>query len=457
MSSKRLFGTSGVRGEINRILTPELTVKLSMAFSKFLGGSGDIAIGFDSRFPSRVLAEACVSGALFSGLNVYYVGLVPTPVLLHLVKVFRLDGAIMVSASHTPPKFCGIMFFKGDTGELSPSESNIIEGFLESNLQFSGGIGRLEYLHDICELYVDSVIGGFGSIGGVGGFRVVGDMGNSAYAPYLQVLFDRLGVELIDVNSHPDGFFPGRGADVNASSLRDVSNMIVNGVGDFGFGVDGDGDRCIFVDENGCVVSGDLTGALFSREILLNTGGGVIVCPINTSNLIIDVSREFNGRVHFTRVGPPEIVEAVRRVNGVVFAFEESGKYIWPQNILYGDPGYAILYMLKLISKYGSIVNAIRDFPKYFQFKVAIPCADEYKWLTLKSVREKLLTMVQPREIIDVDGLKVIFDEGWILLRPSGTEDVFRVFVESLDEGWASKMFDLCVGLVKDVIKNLSK
>ena len=457
MSHRRLFGTSGVRGEINRTLTPELAVKLSMAFSKFLGGSGDIAIGFDARFPSRVLVEACISGALFSGLNVYYAGLVPTPVLLHLVKGLKLDGAIMVSASHTPPRFCGIMFFKGDTGELSRSESIVIEDLLNSNLQFSGIIGHLEYLHDICELYVESVIGGFGSIGGVGGFRVVGDMGNSAYAPYLQALFDRLDIEFIDINSHPDGFFPGRGADVNVSSLRDVSSMIVNGVGDFGFGVDGDGDRCIFVDEHGCVISGDLAGAIFAREILLKTGGGVIVCPINTSNLIVDVSRKFNGRVHFTRVGPPEIVEAVRRVDGVVFAFEESGKYIWPQNILYGDPGYAIMYMLMLISKYGSISNIINDFPKYFQFKIAIPCVDEYKEIALTSVKAKLLDMFQPKEIIDIDGLKMIFDEGWVLLRPSGTEDVFRVFVESPDENWASKMFDIFVGLVKDTIKSLSK
>jgi len=453
MFKHRLFGTSGVRGEFNSNLTPELAMKLSMAFSKFLGGCGDIAIGFDSRLPSRVLVEACISGALFSGLNVFHLGLIPTPVLLHVVKEFKLDGAIMISASHTPPKYCGLMFFKGDSGDISPMESKIIEEFAYSDLSTSGNFGVLNSIDDLCDLYVESILrnSNVGCLHDLN-LKIAGDMGNSPYAPYFNLLCEYLGVDFIPINCHPDGFFPGRGANVDSNSLNYISNMVRNGLVDFGFGVDGDGDRCLFVDENGFTLSGDIIGTLFSREVLLECNGGVIVCPINTSNMILDVAKDFNGIVHFTRVGPPEIVEAIRNIGNVAFAFEESGKYIWPRNILYGDPGFALINMLKVILKYGSIHEAIKGFPKYHQFKVAIPCPDKCKNDVLSYVIGRL-NIFNPKSIVDLDGLKLIFDEGWILFRPSGTEDVFRVFVEGVDENWALKMFDLSVGIVKEGIK----
>lgn len=457
MIKYRLFGTSGVRGEITSLLTPELAVKLSIAFSRFLGGSGDIAIGFDSRFSSRALVEACISGAMFSGLNVFYLGLIPTPVLLHVVKEFKLDGAIMVSASHTPPKYCGLIFFKGDTGELSPMESKIIEDLAFSEFSISNVFGSLHYLCDVSSIYVESILRTFnlGSFDDLN-LKIVCDIGNSPYASYFNKLFEYLGIDFIPINCHPDGFFPGRGANADLNSLNYASNIVKSGLANFGFGVDGDGDRCLFVDENGVVLSGDIIGALFSREALLKVHGGIIVCPINTSNIILDISSRFNGKVHFTRVGPPEIIEAVRNIDNVVFAFEESGKYIWPENILYGDPGYALVKMLEIILKYGSIHEAIKDFPKYFQFKTSIPCADDYKNKVLSYLRSKL-DVFNPKEVIDLDGLKLILDDGWILFRPSGTEDLFRVFVEGFDEHKTLKILDLSVKLVKDAIKILSK
>ncbi|MEM2538178.1 MAG: hypothetical protein QXE38_02615, partial [Candidatus Methanomethylicia archaeon] len=323
MVKYRLFGTSGVRGEINLFLTPELAVKLSMAFSRFLGGSGDIAIGFDSRLPSRALIEACISGAMFSGLNVFYLGLIPTPVLLHVVKEFKLDGAIMVSASHTPPRYCGLIFFKGDTGELSPMESKIIEDLVFSEFSTSNVFGSLHSLGDVSDIYVESILRNFnfGSFNDLN-LKIVCDIGNSPYALYFNKLFEYLGIDFISINCHPDGFFPGRGANVDVNSLSYVSNIVKGGLANFGFGVDGDGDRCLFVDENGVVLSGDIIGALFSREALLKVHSGIIVCPINTSNIILDISSKFNGKVYFTRVGPPEIIEAIRKIDNVVFAFE---------------------------------------------------------------------------------------------------------------------------------------
>ncbi|MEM2136821.1 MAG: hypothetical protein QXI93_02565 [Candidatus Methanomethylicia archaeon] len=453
-----MFGTSGVRGELNNFLTPELAVKLSEAFSLFLGGSGRVALGFDPRSSSKVLVEACLSGAMFYGLDVLYAGLIPTPVLLHLVKVFDLDGAIMVSASHTPPNYCGILFFKGDSGELSPMDSMRIEEYVSLLPPPTGKFGSIEILNDVGDIYVDSVLKDFNVRNLCGlDLKIAIDIGNSPYAPYFGMLCEYLGIDFIAINSHPDGLFPGRGADVKPADLIHLSNLVKDGVVDFGFGVDGDGDRCIFVDENGNILMGDVVGALFAREALLSSSGN-IVCPINTSNIIHHISNRFGGKIIFTRIGPPEIVESIRMNPPTIFAFEESGKYIWPRNILYGDPGYALIKMLEIINKYGSISKVILDFPKYSQLKIAIPCIDDYKGRVLSILKDRVEEIFSPKEIICLDGLKLILDDdSWILFRPSGTEAVFRVFVESLDENKALKILDIGGRLVKDVITQLSK
>ena len=239
MCSLRYFGTSGVRGEIDSSLTPELAVKLSLSFAEFLGGSGRVALGRDARLSSPVLYDAVAVAAVMGGLDVCEVGVVPTPVLLHVVKSFGLDGAIMVTASHTPANYSGLLFFKGDGAELTAEESASLERFLEHLPSVSwSDFGTVEHCGDVVELYVKSVCKHLD----VRRLRrldvkVIADLCNSPYAPYLSELAGELGLDLLTVNDFPSGFFPGRGADLKPSSLHYLSRLIPDLGFDIGFGL----------------------------------------------------------------------------------------------------------------------------------------------------------------------------------------------------------------------------
>lgn len=461
MFSSQLFGTSGVRGEINKFLTPELVVKLSKAFAVFIGESGSIAVGRDVRLHSYMLFEACIAGLLSGGVDVVDCGVIPTPALLHVVKSYKLDGAVMITASHVPPRFGGVLFFHGDTAELTRREGDLLASLMFKGLDTSSnGHGKVTSMNveDVSEIYLKSIcqLLDVDRIRGLG-CRVVLDLCNSAQSSYLPFIAREFGCEVLCINDFPNGYFPGRGADLHPSLLGVASRLISGVDADFALAVDGDGDRCLFIDEIGNVLWGDVAGCLFAREELLRRGGGVIVCPINTSNLILHVTRMFNGDVHFTKIGPPEIALAIKSVGDVVFSFEESGKYIWPGSILYGDPALALGKILEVLLKYDYLSRAVESFPSFHQVKYKVPCPDEIKGEVLEYVKNKISNF-NFREIIDIDGLKIVFnDDSWLLLRPSGTEPVFRIFSESLDADYANELASIGLDIVREAIGKLSK
>lgn len=462
MAFSRLFGTSGVRGEIDKFLTPELVVKLSKAFAVFIGGSGTVAVGRDVRLHSRMLFEACVSGLLSGGVDVVDCGVIPTPTLLHVVKSYKLDGAVMITASHVPPQFGGVLFFHGDTAELGRDESKILEYFTFKEFKYnsSTSLGKVVGLsvEEIFEVYLNSVtrLVNMKLVNSLG-CQVILDLCNSAQSMFLPFIAREFGCKVFCINDFPNGYFPGRGADLHPKLLESTSRLLTKIKADFALATDGDGDRCLFIDDLGVILWGDIAGCLFAREELLRKGGGIIVCPINTSNLILHVTKELNGNVHFTRIGPPEIASSIKSLNSCVFAFEESGKYIWPENILYGDPALALGKLLEILSKYHTLSRAVEMFPRFHQVKYKVSCPNEIKERVLSYLKVKVLDF-DYKEIIDIDGLKIIFDDNsWLLLRPSGTEPVFRVFSESLDANYAKELALTGLNMVKEAIRKLSK
>jgi len=457
----KLFGTSGVRGRISEKVTPELASRLSLSFANFLGCSGSVAVGMDTRIQSKVLYHSCLSGLVMGGLNVIDLGVIPTPVLPHIIKFLKLNGGVMLTASHTPPQYCGMLFFGDYGGELTPNECLKLEKLFFSNSLRTvnwNELGYIEHFDNAVEIYVQSILASF-NVKQIRskGFKVILDLCNSPYGPFFSELAARLGVHIFTLNDMPSGFFPGRGANLKIESLKYLSPLMVNLDFDVGLALDGDGDRCFFIDSEGNILSGDVAGSIFAGVELYNHGPGLIICPINTSKLILDVASKFNGSVKFTRVGPPAIIEALRIFQKALFAFEESGKYIWPTNILYGDPGFALCKMLQLLCKYNSIWNVLSDFPRYFQVKLSVPCPDKIKVKVLSSIIHAASTF-NPVKIVVVDGLKIhLADESWILFRPSGTEPVFRIFVESTNKEVAEQLASKALTLVETIISSLTE
>jgi len=452
MEGLKLFGTSGIRGKANVVLTPEMAVKLGASFASLLDNEGEVAVGRDVRLPAELFQHALVSGLLAGGLDVKDCGPAPTPALLWTVKKWELDGAVIVTGSHTPPEIVGLLFFMKDTAELSYQES------LELEKTFFDGPKLMQWREvgnyskaESFDLYLKSVLEhvDLRRISS-SNFRVVGDPGNGVAALTLEKILQAASVDAVTINGEVDGTFPNRDPYPRPEVLGELIRAVKEARADLGVATDADGDRAIFVDENGTAMWGDVSGSVFIEKALRSSEGGVVVAPINSSQLLKWVCDKHGGKVVYTRVGPPAIVSEIKRV-GAVFGLEESGKYIWPETILYGDPALATLKMLEIISeKKKTLSQLVQEFPKFYAIKRAFHCPNKLKEKVLAEALEEWRKRGEEAEVLEVDGAKIVYPDGsWMLLRPSGTEPVFRVYVESQSSDRAKELVELASSLVE--------
>lgn len=456
MKGLKLFGTSGIRGKANVEITPEMAAKLGASFASLLNNEGAVAVGRDVRLPAELFQHALISGLLAGGVDVKDCGPAPTPALLWAVKKRELDGAVVVTGSHTPPEIIGFLFFMKDTAELSSEESLEFEKifFDEPSRMPWNEVGNYSKA-EILDLYLKSVLElvDLQRISS-SNFRVAVDPGNGVAALTLGKILQAAGVETVVINDEVDGTFPHRDPYPRPEVLGELIRAVKETKADLGVATDADGDRAIFVDEEGGVMWGDVSGSIFVEETLKRRGGGTVVAPINSSQLLKRVCDKYGGEVVYTRVGPPAIVSEIKRVEAV-FGLEESGKYIWPETILYGDPALATLKMLEIISeKQKTLSQLVQEFPKFYAIKRAFHCPNELKEKVSIKALEEWRRRGEEAEVVEVDGVKFVYPDGsWILLRPSGTEPVFRAYVESRSSDRAKELAELASGLVRKTLK----
>ncbi len=275
------------------------------------------------------------------------------------------------------------------------------------------------------------------------------DPGNGAASGVLLPLFERLGCLSIAINDNADGRFPSRSPYPRREVLGKLKRAVLETSADLGVATDGDGDRAIFVDERGEVAWGDVAGSLFAIDRLEHGDGRTVVAPVNSSQLIRDVCRG-RGKLVTTRVGPPAIIDALRSHSDSVFGFEETGKYIWPEVLLYGDVSLSTFRMLELMGSQGKTMKELTaSLPRYHMVKRAFRCDDSRK----EAIHALILRSSLPpgARRITLDGVKLVYpDRSWLLLRPSGTEPFFRCYAEA-------KTAKEAEGLAKDGIRMLRK
>jgi len=429
--SGRLFGTSGIRGLISDKLTPPVVAKVALSFASFLQNHGKVGIARDARLGSSIIEAIFANSLIAGGVDVIDYGLTSTPALLHAIKKRGLKGGVAITGSHTPPEIHGILLFKSNTAELFRGEEEVIEKvFFDETFKVVDytKVGRIEE-EEPYEPYIANILEKFGS-GSFKGRKIVLDAGHSPAVTVLSKVFKELGLKVSVINGEINGLFPNRPPNPLPEYLENLRQNVLKEDADLGVAIDGDGDRAVFVDEQGNIVLPDYMGALFAKYELVERKG-TIVCPVNTSSVINSVVEEYGGKLIYTKIGPPAMAEALLTTSDAIFAFEETGKYIWPANILYGDPAYAVAKALQLIENYGPLSRLLSGFPKFYQEKISIPCPDELKQPLLEEII-KILEGGKDVELILVDGVKLVFRNGdWFLLRPSGTEPVFRCFIES--------------------------
>lgn len=446
---KRLFGTFGVRRTANDVLTPEFASRLAACYGSLI--KGKVAVGGDTRTTSRMLMDAVKAGLLSSGCDVVDLGILPTPAVQFAVRN-HCDGGVMITASHNPPKYNGIKFLD-EFGIGVPDEMEIaIE-----EMYFDSEPDRVEwneigesYTNDnIIQEYIDTVVENVDAKAiRDAHLKVVVDCGSGAGCYTAPYLLRKLGCELITLNCQADGFFPGRDPEPIEENLTELIKVVKKLDADIGLAHDGDADRTICIDNNGNFVLGDKTFSLVEKQMLKENNGGVIVTTVATSQAIYDIAEEYNGEVIATAVGDLLVARKLKDENGL-FGGEENGGLIFPDFVYGRDAAMTVAKILEIIAKEKkSLSELVAELPVYYSKKMKIECDDDLKEGVMNSIINEIKNNTD-FNINTVDGVKILKDDGWVIIRPSGTEPIFRCFAESDSQEKADEMAAWGMELIK--------
>ncbi|MDR1721431.1 MAG: phosphoglucosamine mutase [Methanobrevibacter sp.] len=448
MAKKRLFGTFGIRRVANEVLTPEFASLLAASYGSVVGGR--IAIGGDTRTTTPMLKSAIASGLLSAGCEVVDLGILPTPAVQYAVRNY-FDGGIIVTASHNPPKYNGIKFVdEFGIGTSDETEIEVEKLYFNNNpKRVSWDKVKKQYKEDkIIDEYIEEVLKRI-DVEAIkeAKLKVVLDCGSGAACYTAPYLFEKLGCTLITLNCQADGFFPGRDPEPIEPNLQDLIKTVKELNADIGIAHDGDADRTICIDEKGNFVLGDKTFALVEKQMLKENNGGLIVTTVATSSAIYDIAKEHNGEVIATAVGDLIVARKLKEEDGL-FGGEENGGLIFPDFVYGRDAALSAAKILETIAKEKKpLSKLVEELPVYYSEKMKIECADDIK----EEVMAKIAKEVEKLgfELDTTDGVKIFKEEGWVIIRPSGTEPIFRCFSESKSQEKATEMAKWGIELIK--------
>ncbi|MCQ2971380.1 phosphomannomutase / phosphoglucomutase [Methanobrevibacter gottschalkii] len=448
-NKKRLFGTFGVRRTANDVLTPEFATRLSACYGSVV--KGKIAVGADTRTTSPMLKDAVIAGLLSAGCDAVDLGTLPTPAVQYAVRQYY-DGGIMITASHNPPEFNGLKFLD----EFGIGLPDDIELEIES-LYFDSEpiranwdeIGEKYTNDNIIDEYIQTAMSHV-DVDAIkeANLKVVLDCGSGAGSFTAPYLVRELGCEVTTLNCQADGFFPGRDPEPIEENLQELISVVKELNADIGLAHDGDADRTICIDENGAFVLGDKTFTLVEKQMLKENGGGTIVTTVATSQAIYDIAEEYNGEVIATAVGDLLVARKLKDTDGL-FGGEENGGLIFP-NFVYGrDAALTVAKILEIIAKENKTLSQlVSELPVYYSAKMKTECSDDLK----EEIMSKIAAEVKETtdyELDTTDGVKIFKDGGWVIIRPSGTEPIFRSYSEGNSQEQADEMAQWGISLIK--------
>lgn len=455
MKSK-LFGSSGVRGLVNVNLTPILATKIGLAVVA-LSKAKKILVARDTRISGLMLENALVSGLLAGGANVNCLGVVPTPVLAYLTKRLNADAGVMITASHNPPQYNGIKIFDGDSVAYGEESQNKIERIIEhENFRLANwrNVGEALFV-DESHLYVEMVRK---TVKLNNEWHVIVDPGCGATYNLAPLIFKSLGCKVTDINAQPDGFFPGRSPEPNAESLKPLAKIVQELGADVGVAYDGDGDRVAFIDEEGNFVDFDRVLAAYTAYVAKKKSGGTVVTNVEASTCVEKMVEKHGGKVIRTKVGDVYVAEAIKQFNAV-FGGEPCGAWIHPQIHYCPDGIFSSVLLLKALEDEDKRLSEfISETPQYQTRRKNIACKNEIKYEVVKKVGEGLKSVFPAyKELSTVDGVRLTLENGWILVRASGTEPLVRLTAEGESLKAAKEIMEKGVTLVKKLVEGTEK
>jgi len=455
----RLFGTTGVR----KVYGTEFDLEMAMNLGKALGthlGEGTVLIARDARTTGMMVADALSAGIMSTGVNVVRGGIMPTPTLAFATKKHGFGTGLMVTASHNPPEYTGVKFWSGTSMGYRPEEERELEKIYESK-EFKvaswDALGKEHTMESAVEDHIEAILKKCDAdLIRSKEFRVIVDPGNGAACVLTPYLMQRLNCKVVTINGQLDGHFPGRPSEPEEESLGDLIQMVKKTGADLGIAHDGDSDRVVFVTGDGEVIRGDRTIALLARQVLKDSKGKTVVTTVDSSLVLDEIVDKAGGKTVRTPVGDIQVAIKLGEAKGVIGG-EACGVYIFPEAHLAPEPFLAACRVLELMAKTGKTFSElIGDIPQYPLLKGKLNCPNEKKQPVMdalaKQLPKKLKDMV---EVITVDGLGISLKQGWVLVRPSGTEPVIRITCEGPTEDIVKEILKTSEEVVKSTIASV--
>lgn len=440
-----LFGTSGIRGHA-KDLTNQFVFDIGRAFAGFLDKykqKGMVAVGMDTRESSPRIKKAFSLGIRKEGYEVVDMGIVPVPAMnFILMPSDMFVGSCMITGSHIKRHSNGMKFFAFNEEIMKKHEREIEEIYskIKNRVKFGErklrmGInddarkGYMQMLRDLSDPPYRK-------------WKVVVDVGNGCQTRIVPKVFKDLKLRVITINkSLKPKEFLSRDTE-NEGELRQLQEKVRKEGADFGVAFDADGDRAVFVDENGDFIPGDYTGTLIAKYM----NSKVVVTPISTSQVIDTIGK----RVVRTKVGSPYVIEKMKR-HKAPFGFEPNGGGIFAENMMTRDGGATAIKILNLLSKSGkSMSELVATLPKFALYRTKVECPRKLNSTIISAAKKEF----QGIKVEEVDGVKIWLDKStWILFRPSMNAPEFRVFAEAQTKSTARMIGRDGIRFVKSFVK----
>ena len=424
----QIFREYDIRGIVGKDLTPASVTSIGKAIGTYIrrGNGKNMILGRDVRSSSVEFCNILSKALNSTGCNVIDIGMVPTPVLYFALHHFNADGGVMITGSHNPPEFNGFKISQG-FHSLYGEKVQELKGLIEVN-DFEVGTGitqqqpvLAEYMEKICSiLEIPRKI------------KVVVDGGNGCFGIVGPDLLKKLGQTPIELFSEPDGTFPNHHPDPTVSEhLTDLIEKVRLENAELGIGFDGDADRIGVVDEKGNILWGDQLLTIFARDILSRNPGATIVGEVKCSqNLYKDIKK--HGGVPVMAAAGHSLIKNKMRETGALLAGEMSGHICFADNYYgFDDAIFAACRVLQIVAQSNTKVSEmLTDLPETaYTPEIRIDCPDDQKF---KIVRELTEIFREKYEVIDIDGVRVNFDDGWALIRASNTQPVLVLRLEAV-------------------------
>ena len=432
---ENIFRAYDIRGIYNEELDPEIVARIGMAFGTYLGGKGKVCLGRDGRTSSVAMEQALISGMTSTGVDVVSVGLVPIPTSNYWTWKNDFTAGVYITASHNPAEYNGIRFRHPDGTGYTGGNEEIKAVYMKNDFRKASwdALGQVTYVDasTVIDDYLKFISRHFSFHRRL---TLAIDPGNGVGTLTAPQVFTTLGMKVVTINDKVDGTFPGRPSEPNRETLNGLCRLVAESGADMGIGYDGDGDRSVFVDERGEMIQVEKIAVLIGREMMKRRRGPVI-STVSGSMIVKEEIERSGGEVITIRVGDVFVAEAIKE-HDAAFAAEDSAHFFIPLDYYFDDPLLTSLVLAELLSggtsTLGELSDSISSYPKT---EKAHDCADAIKFEVVEDVVEHYRGIVgDGPEVVTIDGAKIIYPDGWGLIRCSNTQPKVRITVEAQTE-----------------------